>query len=99
MAPLHLAAMDEDGARGAAHVGWLLAHGAEVEAKDNKGCTALFRAAQVSHSDLWQILLSRHQLLKNVPPPAVRPRAGGRRAAGRGRRLHAAEPGDAPPRA
>ena len=51
--PLHFACLAGD----AAAVRWLLRHGAELDAKDNKGCTSLFRAAQWGHTACVQALL------------------------------------------
>lgn len=51
--PLHLAAIRGD----AEAVSWLLSVGAEVNAKDAKGCTALFRACQHGSTKAAQYLL------------------------------------------
>lgn len=61
--PLHLAAIAGD----AEAVSWLLSVGAEVNAKDAKGCTALFRACQHGSTQAAQHLLDAgaDQLLQN----------------------------------
>ena len=53
--PLHLAAIADDGVA----VDWLLQAGADVEAKDTKGCTPLFRACQHSATSPCKQLLAK----------------------------------------